>query len=96
MPDVSNSPCREHPSASVSYLRPIFNELDSTCLIPQTDVVFPCVWTLDKTGGEIRLNYGGADTCMVLATARHSDLLTHLGTCPAPQTVNRRTLTLSD
>jgi len=59
-------------------------------------VVFPCGWTLDKTSGEIRLYYGGADTCLALATVELSDLLRYLDTCPAPQTVKRRTMTLSD
>ena len=38
-------------------------------------VVFPCGWILDKPSGEIRLYYGGADTCLALATAQLSDLL---------------------
>lgn len=59
-------------------------------------VVFPCGWTMDKASDEIRLYYGGADTCVALATARLSDLLSYIRTCPAPQTVNRRTSTLSD
>jgi predicted GH43/DUF377 family glycosyl hydrolase len=53
-------------------------------------VVFPCGWILNKPRGEIRLYYGGADTCLALATARLSDLLGYLGTCPAPQTHQRR------
>lgn len=39
-------------------------------------VVFPCGWTLD--GDFLRLYYGGADTCIALATARVSDLLVWL------------------
>jgi hypothetical protein len=31
--------------------------------------VFPCGWILDKPTGDIRLYYGGADTCLALATA---------------------------
>ena len=54
-------------------------------------VVFPCGWTLDRTTGEIRLYYGGADTCVALATAQLSDLLEYLLTCPAPLSVNRKT-----
>jgi predicted GH43/DUF377 family glycosyl hydrolase len=53
-------------------------------------VVFPCGWTLDKTDGKIRLYYGGADTCLALATAQLSDLLSYLGTCPQPQAGKRR------
>jgi predicted GH43/DUF377 family glycosyl hydrolase len=36
-------------------------------------VVFPCGWIAD--GDEVRLYYGGADTCIALATARISELL---------------------
>ncbi len=46
-------------------------------------VVFPCAWILDVPSGEIRLYYGGADTCLALATAELSDLLGYLRTCPA-------------
>lgn len=49
------------------------------------DVVFPCGWILDKARGAIRLYYGGADTCVALATAQLSDLLSYLRECPAPQ-----------
>ena len=42
-------------------------------------VVFPCGWILDKPSGKIRLYYGGADTCLALATAKLSDLLNYLG-----------------
>jgi len=41
-------------------------------------VVFPCAWILDKSSGEIRLYYGGADSCLALATAQLSDLLDYL------------------
>ncbi len=37
------------------------------------NVVFPCGWIAD--GDALRVYYGGADTCMALATARVSDLL---------------------
>jgi predicted GH43/DUF377 family glycosyl hydrolase len=46
-------------------------------------VVFPCGWILDKPTGVIRLYYGGADTCLALATARLDDLLAYLEKCPA-------------
>ena len=49
------------------------------------DVVFPCGWILDKESGEIRLYYGCADTCLALATAQVSDLLSYLQKCPVPQ-----------
>ena len=51
---------------------------------------------LNKPRGEIRLYYGGADTCLALATAQLSDLLGYLGTCPVPQTRKRRSMTLSE
>ena len=44
-------------------------------------VVFPCGWVL--AGDEIRLYYGGADTCIALATASLSDLLDYLQALPA-------------
>ena len=46
------------------------------------NVVFPCGWILDKASGAIRLYYGGADTCLALATAQVSDLLDYLQKCP--------------
>lgn len=49
------------------------------------DVVFPCGWILDKPSGDIRVYYGGADTCIALATTRASLLLDYLRECPAPQ-----------
>ena len=49
------------------------------------DVVFPCGWILDKPTGVIRTYYGGADTCLALATAQVADLLDYLRECPAPQ-----------
>jgi len=48
-------------------------------------VVFPCGWILDNPSGEIRLYYGGADTCLALATAQFSDILDYLQTCPEPR-----------
>ena len=39
-------------------------------------VVFPCGWVPD--GDTVRLYYGGADTCIALATARLSELLAWL------------------
>lgn len=44
------------------------------------NVVFPCGWV--EQGDEIRLYYGGADTCIALATASRRDLLDYLKTCP--------------
>lgn len=48
------------------------------------NVVFPCGWILDKSTGEVRVYYGGADTCIALATAKVSDLLEYLKICPEP------------
>ena len=44
------------------------------------DVVFPCGWT--RSGDEVRLYYGAADSCVALATARLADLVTFARTCP--------------
>lgn len=42
--------------------------------------VFPCGWIVQRD--EIRLYYGGADTCVALAIANLSDLLEFLKHCP--------------
>ncbi len=47
-------------------------------------VVFPCGWILDSATGVIRMYYGGADSCLALATAQLSDVLSYLRNCPAP------------
>jgi predicted GH43/DUF377 family glycosyl hydrolase len=47
-------------------------------------VVFPCGWVLDKESGEIRIYYGGADSCIALATAQLDELLDYLRGCPEP------------
>lgn len=59
-------------------------------------VVFPCGWILDKKSGVIRIYYGGADSCLALATAQVSDLLDYLRDCPAPQNRMRKSMTLLD
>src|SRR5437879_6118612 len=59
-------------------------------------VVFPCGWILDPRSGAIRIYYGGADSCLALATAQLSDVLGYLGTCPAPPTRKRPGMTLLD
>jgi len=46
-------------------------------------VVFPCGWILDKETGVIRMYYGAADSCVALATARVSELVSYLQSCPA-------------
>jgi predicted GH43/DUF377 family glycosyl hydrolase len=47
-------------------------------------VVFPCGWVLDKESGEIRIYYGGADSCIALATAQLDELLDYMRGCPEP------------
>lgn len=59
-------------------------------------VVFPCGWILDQASGVIRMYYGGADSCLALATARLDDVLSYLRTCPAPPNRNRARMTLFD
>jgi beta-1,4-mannooligosaccharide/beta-1,4-mannosyl-N-acetylglucosamine phosphorylase len=58
--------------------------------------VFPCGWILDKASGEIRIYYGGADSCVALATAKPSDLLDYLRKSPAPPERKRKGMTLLD
>ncbi len=43
-------------------------------------VVFPCGWVI--VGEEIRLYYGGADTCLALATANLSEVLDYVTSLP--------------
>jgi predicted GH43/DUF377 family glycosyl hydrolase len=59
-------------------------------------VVFPCGWILDNASGAIRMYYGGADTCLALATAQLSDVLSYLRECPAPPPRKRASMTLFD
>ena len=54
-----------------------------------SSVVFPCGWILDKPSDTIRLYYGGADTCLALATAKLSEVLGYLRTCPVPKVRKR-------
>jgi predicted GH43/DUF377 family glycosyl hydrolase len=44
------------------------------------NVVFPCGWTL--VGDEVRLYYGGADSCVAVATASLAELMEYLKECP--------------
>jgi predicted GH43/DUF377 family glycosyl hydrolase len=48
------------------------------------NVVFPCGWILNKASGAIRIYYGGADSCLALATAQVSEVLDYLRKCPEP------------
>lgn len=59
-------------------------------------VVFPCGWTLEKESGELRIYYGGADTCIGLATAHLPDVLDYLRKCPAPPRRKRPGMAASD
>ena len=47
------------------------------------NVVFPCGLVHDEAGGEIRLYYGAADSCICLATARLDELLDAVLAAPA-------------
>lgn len=51
------------------------------------DVVFPCGWTVK--GDEVFLYYGGADSCIALATAKLSDLRTFVLSSPQPKPAPR-------
>ena len=46
------------------------------------DVVFSGGWVLDDKTGLVKMYYGGADTCIALATVSISDLLEYLQKCP--------------
>ena len=46
------------------------------------NVVFPCGAIHDVETDQIRLYYGAADTCVALATARMSDLINYVLSCP--------------
>ena len=48
------------------------------------DVVFPCGWILNEETGIVSMYYGGADSCIGLATARLSDLLQYIQNSPEP------------
>ncbi len=40
--------------------------------------------------------YGGADSCIALATAQVSEVLDYLGNCPAPPERKRKGMILSE
>jgi hypothetical protein len=56
----------------------------------------PVPFSQQAASGTIRLYYGGADTCLALATAQLSDVLGYLRTCPAPKTRKRAEMALPD
>jgi predicted GH43/DUF377 family glycosyl hydrolase len=53
-------------------------------------VAFPCGWVHDEKTDELRMYYGGADSCVALATAQLSDVLAYVLSCPAPPPRIRR------
>jgi predicted GH43/DUF377 family glycosyl hydrolase len=48
-------------------------------------VVFPCGWTVTDGSDELRLYYGAADSTIALATARLSEVLEYVRSCPRPE-----------
>lgn len=48
------------------------------------DVVFSCGWIVDEQTGLVKMYYGGADTCIALATTTVCDLLEYIRRCPEP------------
>lgn len=49
------------------------------------DVVFPCGWILDEQTRKVRMYYGGADSCVALATANIDDMISYILSCPDPR-----------
>ncbi|KRT64262.1 MAG: glycosidase [Chloroflexi bacterium CSP1-4] len=49
------------------------------------DIVFPCGWVHDEGTDTLRVYYGAADTSVAVATARLSDVLAYVKSCPPPQ-----------
>ena len=48
------------------------------------NVVFSCGWVMHEKTGDIKMYYGGADTCIALATANIHELLEYIRRCPEP------------
>ena len=48
-------------------------------------VVFPCGWVHDPATDELRIYYGAADSSVAVATARLSDVVAHIRSCPKPE-----------
>jgi len=48
------------------------------------DVIFPSGWILDAKTRMLKMYYGGADSCIALATANVGDLLEYIKKCPEP------------
>lgn len=49
------------------------------------DVVFPSGLVLDDMSRMVKMYYGGADSCIALATASLDELLEYIRKCPAPK-----------
>ena len=52
------------------------------------DVVYPCGWVWDKDTNKLRMYYGAADTCIGLATANMSDIISYITSCPPSYSTN--------
>lgn len=48
-------------------------------------VVFPCGWVADHEADQLRVYYGAADSTVALATARLSEVLAYVRSCPRPE-----------
>jgi predicted GH43/DUF377 family glycosyl hydrolase len=46
------------------------------------NVIFAGGWIYDKKKGTLRIYYGGADTCIALASAKMKDVLSYIKKCP--------------
>ena len=57
-------------------------------------VVFPCGWILDQPQNEIRIYYGGADSCLALATVQLPDLLDYFANVQHRAACKRTGMTL--
>ncbi|XER07778.1 hypothetical protein SRRS_33710 [Sporomusa rhizae] len=49
------------------------------------DVAFPSGLVLDDKTGLLKIYYGGADSCIAMATASLGDLLEYIRKCPEPK-----------
>jgi predicted GH43/DUF377 family glycosyl hydrolase len=81
--------------------RRVLRRSDEWIFAPQTPyerqgdvngVVFPCGWVFDEPSGRVRVYYGGADSCIALATAELSEILDFVLKSPAPAPRKRMAL----
>ena len=70
------------------------SEPTSDNAVEKNDREVPVPFLQQAASGTIRLYYGGADTCLALATAQLSDVLSYLRTCPEPKTRKREEMAL--